>query len=101
MKALTEREKRRISLDVINPPAKGNPKISLYHAERYVRRGRARIVDGGLLFVFDTPLCPSLISEELRLLQQTAASYDRIDRAMTLREIRRIPIVCAARAFIK
>ncbi len=98
MKSLSEREKRRIRLDIINPLPGGNSKISLYHAERYVRRLRARIVDGKLLFLTDTPYL--VVTEEIKLVQRTAAGYDRLNRVLALREIRRIPIVCAARALL-
>lgn len=74
--ALTPRELRKIRLKIANPIPGGNSVISMYHAQRYVRRGDANFDEQGRL-VFVVRSEQALISAEQTLLMRTCYGYDR------------------------
>lgn len=94
---LSPKQKRKIQVRVVNPLPGGSPVMSLYHAERYVRRDDARYDAAGRL-VFSRQAKCALISAEQRLRVLTRAGYEEAANAPAmnldamLRFMRHVPI---------
>lgn len=84
--------KKHITVVIVNPLPDSMPYMSLLHAERLVRQGRAELVAQDRLRLLHTTVKRE-VSAELKLRRRTELEYDRIHRRMTIEEIRRIPVV--------
>ncbi len=87
---------RKVWVPVLNPHPGGWTEISLHSARRHVARGKARMVNGKLEFIRSEG---EIITAEIRRLR-SAMAYDRVQRPMTLDELRAIPFACAEKALV-
>ena len=80
------------TIKVENPPAGHSGFLSLRHAERWVRQGRAFFVRGGGLRLFDGARQAMAATRSGRT-DESRHGYDGIHRMLTEAEKRRLPLV--------
>ena len=94
---MTPKEKRKVRLRIVNPPTPESSRtISLYHVQRYIRRGRALIDESGQV-VFLSNTTDRIISAEVQLQINTRRGYDQGSSTglATAQQMRGVPILRA------
>lgn len=97
--AISSTNPRKIRVSILNPTPGGNRYTSLRNAQRFVRRGVARWSGERLEFITSEANSRKVIAEEIKRLR-TGMAYDRVQRPMTLDELRAIPFACAEKALV-
>jgi len=103
---MTAKQKRRTILEIINPLPGAATEISLYHAERLIKRGVARLERNGTALRI-TPNRPEVIDHRREQLayaaRQTAVGYleASVTGMASMEDLRHTPVLMPERLLIR